>query len=136
MRMTGKQITGWVLSILVFLMLSVLSASGKFRDFPGKEEMFNKLGWDAATMFWVGVVEVSIAVLFLIPRTSLFGAILITAYLGGATAAHVRIHDNFVFPIIFGILTWIALGLRDHRVFSLAFSPLGEKPISTNAPGT
>jgi uncharacterized membrane protein YphA (DoxX/SURF4 family) len=112
----------------------VVSASGKFRDFPGKDEMFNKLGWDASTMFWVGVVEVAIAVLFLIPRTSLFGAILITAYLGGATAAHVRIHDhaNSLFPIIFGVVTWVALGLRDARVFSLAFSvPPNETKVTT-----
>lgn len=114
------KIVGWVLSALLGLMLIVLSASGKFTQWEGKAEMFGKLGWTEDLMFNVGIVEVAITVLFLIPRTAFVGAILITAYLGGATAAHVRIGDAFVFPIILGVILWIALGLRVPEVFKLA----------------
>ncbi|MEZ6153620.1 MAG: DoxX family protein [Pirellulaceae bacterium] len=72
-------------------------------------------------MFYVGIVEVSIAVLFLIPRAAFIAAILLSAYLGGATGAHVRIGEPFFLPIVFGVLVWIALGLRDPRVFRIAF---------------
>jgi hypothetical protein len=69
----------------------------------------------------IGVVEVALAILFLIPRTAFLGTVLLTAYLGGAVATHVRIGDAFYFPIVIGILAWIALGLRDPRVFANAF---------------
>lgn len=83
--------------------------------------MFAKLGWSEDVMFYIGVVEVIIAVMFVIPRTAFIGAILITAYLGGAIATHVRISDPFIFPIIIGVIYWVALGLRDQRIFTLAF---------------
>jgi hypothetical protein len=101
-------------------MLIGLSASGKFTEWEGKEEMFGKLGWTEDLMFEIGIVEVVITILFLIPRTAFIGAILITAYLGGATAAHLRVGDAFVFPIILGVVIWIALGLRTPDVFKLA----------------
>lgn len=68
----------------------------------------------------IGVAEVIVTLLFLVPRTSFVGGILVTAYLGGATATHVRVGDPFYFPIIAGVLVWIALGLRRPEIFSLA----------------
>ncbi|MCC9599434.1 DoxX family protein [Stieleria sp. JC731] len=131
--MKKSKIVGWVLSVLVFLMMAVLSAQGKFFDFENKEEMFAKLGWAEDVMVYIGIVEVAIAILFLIPRTAFIGAILISAYLGGAVATHVRISDPFIFPIILGVIVWVALGLRDRRVFQLAFGsqPLSTQPLST-----
>ena len=114
------RIVGWVLSGLLALMLIGLSASGKFTQWEGKAEMFGKLGWTEDLMFKIGIVEVAITILFLIPRSAFIGAILITAYLGGATAAHLRVGDAFVFPIILGFVMWIALGLRTPDVFKLA----------------
>ncbi len=64
----------------------------------------------------------------LIPRTAFIAAILLTAYLGGATATHVRVGEPFFFPIIIGIVVWIALGLRKPAVFRLAFK--SDKPDS------
>lgn len=58
----------------------------------------------------------------MIPRTAFLGAILLTAYLGGATVTHVRIGDPFIAPVIIDILVWIALGLRDSTIFSLAMN--------------
>ncbi|GAA5505497.1 DoxX family protein [Novipirellula caenicola] len=113
--------TGWVLSILISLMLIGASASGKFTEWEGKSEMFAKLGWSEEVMFKIGIVEVIVAVLFLIPRTAFVAAILLAAYLGGATAAHVRVGEAFFVPIILGIVAWISLGLRQPDIFRLAF---------------
>jgi len=116
------KITGWVLSVLIALFLIGASATGKFTQWEGKSEMFAKMGWTEDVMYRIGIVEVAITVLFLIPRTSFVAAILLAAYLGGATATHVRVGDPFFFPIIIGVLAWIALGLRRPEVFRLAFS--------------
>ncbi len=114
------RITGWVLSVLISLFLIFASASGKFTEWEGKAEMFAKMGWSEEVMVKIGIVEVAIAVLFLIPRTAFVAAILLAAYLGGATATHVRAGEAFFFPIIIGVLAWIALGLRQPDVFRLA----------------
>jgi uncharacterized membrane protein YphA (DoxX/SURF4 family) len=129
-RMSKSIIVGWILTVLLSLILIVLSASGKFRDFPGKAEQFAKLGWTEDVMYKVAVVEIAITVLFLIPRTAFLGAVLLTAYLGGATSAHVRIGDNFVFPIVIGVLVWVALGLRDPRIFTMALGGGGDSPAT------
>ncbi len=116
-----SKIIGWVLSVLITLFLIGASATGKFTQWEGKSEMFGKMGWTEDVMYKIGVVEVAIAVLFLIPQTSFVAAILLAAYLGGATATHVRVGDPFYVPIIIGVLVWIALGLRRPEVFRLAF---------------
>ena len=120
--MNVKKITGWVLSVLIAAMLMFLSAPGKLMDFEGKEEMFAKLGWGIEVMKTIGVIEIAVAVLYLIPRTAFIGAVLVTAYLGGAIATHVRVNDQFIMPVIMGVIVWVALGLRDGRVFTTAFT--------------
>ena len=115
-----QRLAGWVLSGLVAAFLILASATGKFTEWEGKAEMFAKLGWSEDVMFTIGVVEVAIAVLFLIPRTAFVAAILLAAYLGGAVATHVRVSDPFFFPIIVGVVAWVALGLREPAVFQLA----------------
>ena len=120
MSAKAKHITGWVLTGLVGLFLIVASGIPKFVDFPGKEEMFGKLGISADISFTLGVIEVAVAILFLIPRTSFVGAILVTGYLGGAVWTHLRIGEAWFFPVIIGVLMWIALGLRRPAIFELA----------------
>jgi xanthine/uracil permease len=66
---------------------------------------------------------------YLIPQTSLLGAILLTGYLGGAIATHVRISDNFVPPVVMGVLVWLGLYLRDPRLWPLV--PM-RRPITTS----
>ena len=124
-----QRIAGWILSGLLAAMLIGASASAKFRDWPEKEEMFAKMGYTTDTMFQIGVVEVVVTVLFLIPRTSFLGAILLTGYLGGATATHVRVNDAFVAPIIIGVLVWIAFALRRPDVIKSAFGS-ADKPAA------
>jgi hypothetical protein len=118
--MKTSQIVGWSLSVLVVLFMIGASASGKFLDWEGKEEMFSKFGYTIDGMKMIGVVEVVVALLTLIPRTSFIGAILTTAYLGGATEVHVHAGDPFYFPIIVGVVMWIGLGLRQPEIFRLA----------------
>ncbi len=121
MKMSKSKLTGWILSGLTGAFLILGSGVPKFIEWDGKEAMMNKLGWSTDTIFKIGFVEVAVAILFLIPKTAFIGAILLAAYLGGATATHVRIGDPFFMPIIIGILAWVALGLRDPRIFTLAF---------------
>ncbi len=69
-------------------------------------------------------------VLFGIPRTSMLGAILLTGYLGGATATQVRLEDPwFFFPVVIGVLVWGGLFLRDERLRALV--PLRTLPTGT-----
>lgn len=130
--MSKSRTVGWVLSVLLAGFLVFASAAGKFTEWEGKADMFGKLGWSQDVMFKIGIVEVAIAALFLIPRTAFVGAILLTAYLGGAVATHVRVGDPFFAPIIIGVVTWIALGLRNPRVFSLAFQSDSSRAIEEN----
>jgi hypothetical protein len=83
-----------------------------------------KLGYSETVIIPLGVVLLVCTVLYLIPRTSVLGAILLTGYLGGAVATHVRHEDgafDILFPVIFGALLWGGLVLRDRRLRSLVF---------------
>ena len=67
----------------------------------------------------LGVVLLASTVLYAVRRTAVLGAILLTAWLGGATATHVRIGEPFWMPVLFGVLVWGCLVLRDERVRAL-----------------
>lgn len=109
---------GWILSILPSLML-VMSGVMKFVKPPGFTEGLAKIGFPESVVNGLGFVELASVLLYLIPQTSVLGAILLTGYLGGATAAHVRIHDNFLAPVIIGMVLWLGLYFRDARIRSL-----------------
>ena len=81
-----------------------------------------KLGYAESAIIPIGVVLIICTILYLIPATSVLGAILLTGYLGGAVATHVRAAEGvfpIVFPVIFGILIWLGLYLRDVRLRGL-----------------
>ena len=81
-----------------------------------------ELGYPESVIVGLGVVLTACTVLYLIPRTSIFGAILLTGYLGGAVATHVRVGEGLfpvLFPVVFGGLIWGGLFLRDDRLRSL-----------------
>lgn len=120
MHSKGARIAGWTLSLLLSAFLILASGGGKFLDWEGKEEMFAKMGYTTDLMFKIGVVEVIAAIMILIPRVSFLGAVLLTAYLGGATEVHVRAQEPFLMPIVIGVLVWISLGLRQPEIFQLA----------------
>ena len=89
---------------------------------PDFAKGFEDLGWPVSAAFGLGCVEISCAVIYLIPQTAVLGAILMTGYLGGAIATHVRLGQfgMMVPAIILGVLVWLGLYLRDARVRSLA----------------
>ncbi len=115
-----SRLAGWILSGLVAAFLIGPSAVGKFVEWEGKAKMFEHLGFSSELITKIGVLEIVLAILFVIPRTSFTGAILLTGYLGGATVTHLRVDDPFFMPIIIGVVMWIALGLRRPEVFALA----------------
>ena len=115
----GAKIAGWVISILPVLLL-VMSATFKFMQ-PGEEfkKGLEQMGWTAETMFRLGFVEIGCVVIYLFPRTAVIGAILLTGYLGGAVATHVRVGEPFWTPILVGVFIWLGLWLRDQRLKEL-----------------
>lgn len=118
-------IVGWVLTGLLGLFLLVVSGVPKFIDFPDKQKFFDHMGISLGLAPVLGIIEVTVTLIYLIPRTSFVGAILLTGYLGGAVWTHVRIGEAWFFPVIIGVLVWIALGLRQPVIFALA---LGQVP--------
>jgi DoxX-like family len=88
---------------------------------PSVVEGTIKMGYPESIIFGLGVAVLVSVILYLIPRTAVLGAILLTGYLGGAVATHVRVGENlklFV-PVLFGVLLWGGLWLRDARLRAL-----------------
>lgn len=96
-----------------------MSASMKFIKPTGFDEGLAHLGWAADKITYIGVVEIAVVIIYLIPRTAVIGAILITAYMGGAIATHVRVGDPFWVQILVGMAVWGGLWLRDPRLKQL-----------------
>ena len=115
----GQVRTGWIISGLLtaFLLFDVLS---KFAKPAPVAEAFARTGWPLELSVPVGVILLVCTVLYLIPRTSVLGATLLTAYLGGAVATNMRLENplfsHTLFPVYFGVLAWIALWLRERRI--------------------
>jgi hypothetical protein len=110
--------TGRILSAVPVLML-LMSAVMKFAKPPLVVEGFAHLGLPEKLALGLGVLELACTVLYLIPRTTVLGAIFMTGYLGGAVATHLRVGDPFIGPIIFGVLVWAGLFLREKRLRAL-----------------
>jgi len=121
MSTTSKPVlwVGRVLSALPVLMLS-FSAVMKFSRSPQVMEGFvGKFGYPEGTLLPIGVVELFCALLYAVPRTSVLGAILITGYMGGATATHVRVSDPWFMAVLLGVVAWAGLYLREPRLRAL-----------------
>ena len=113
---------GRILSALVSLFL-VMDGVMKAMMLPIVVEGTKKAGYPEGSMFGIGCVLLACTLLYLIPRTSILGAILLTGYLGGAVATHVRIGDpmfsHTLFPVYFGVMAWGGLYLRESRLAAL-----------------
>jgi hypothetical protein len=114
----GARVTGWIMSILPVLML-LMSAVMKFIPNKQMEEGFTHLGWPMKLAVGLGIVELTCTILYLIPRTAVLGAILLTGYLGGAIATTARVGDGFIPTVIMGVFVWGGLFLRERRVRAL-----------------
>jgi hypothetical protein len=81
-----------------------------------------QLGFPESVIVGLGIVLLACTALYVVPRTSVLGAVLLTGYLGGAVATHVRVQDGVfpvVFPVILGMLVWAGLVLRNPRLREL-----------------
>jgi uncharacterized membrane protein YphA (DoxX/SURF4 family) len=96
MSTKAQRIAGWVLTGLFGLFIIGASGFPKFIDYPGKDEMMTKLKIPTSLLPTLGILEITVAFLFLIPRTALLGAILTTGYLGSALWTHLRVGDIMV----------------------------------------
>ena len=110
--------TGRVLSALPVVML-LMSAVMKFAKPAQVVQGFEHLGLPLTLALGLGVLELACTVLYIIPSTAVLGAILLTGYLGGAVVTHLRVGDPFIGPIIFGVLVWAGLFLRERRLRAL-----------------
>ncbi|MDP9263307.1 MAG: DoxX family protein [Acidobacteriota bacterium] len=111
--------TGRILSALPVLMMGV-GAAFAFTRSPQVVEGMSKFGYQESTLLLIGVLELGSALIYVIPRTAVLGAILMTGYLGGAVATHVRVGDpGWPTALILGIFVWAGLYLRDERIRAL-----------------
>jgi hypothetical protein len=118
-KATWKTWMGRVLSALPVLMM-LSSAAIKLTHSPRvMEGWVGKGGYPPGTLTPIAIVELACVLLYTIPRTSVLGALLLTAYLGGAVATHVRVGEPFVIPIMVGVIAWAGLYLRDERLHAL-----------------
>lgn len=107
---------GWILSVLPALML-IFSAVMKFMHPPAVLEGFDHLGWPRQHALALGIIELGCAIIYLIPATSVLGAVLLTGYLGGACASHFRINEpQAISAVILGVVLWLGLFLREPRL--------------------
>ena len=107
---------GRVLTALPALML-LMSAAMKLSNQPElQQKMSDTFGYPATLMRPLGVVELACVIVYFVPQMSVLGAVLLTGYLGGAIATHVRIADPFAIPLVLGMLVWAGIYLRDGRL--------------------
>lgn len=112
---------GWVITALPILALG-FSAIGKLSHAHAVVQGMTHYGYPEHLIPALGIVELLVTIVYAIPRTSFLGAILITGYLGGATATNVRVEDlSYVVTVLLGVLAWIGLYLRDRRLHALIF---------------
>lgn len=110
--------TGRVISGLVGLAF-LASAVGKFVGGSGLEEGFAHLGLPMEIQYPLAILELLIAIIYIVPQTAVLGAILLTGYIGGAICTHWRVGDVFVVQVLIGLLIWLGVFLRDRRLWVL-----------------
>jgi hypothetical protein len=114
--------TGRIMSAIPVLFL-LFDSIIKFTKIPAVLEAFTQLGYPVSLAPVIGTLELILLILYVIPRTSILGAILFTGHLGGAIASHVRVGDplfsHVLFPIYVGLLLWGGLYFRDERLRAL-----------------
>ena len=109
----------WTSRIMSTLPVLMLLMSGVMKIARTAEVVKGFADWPAGSAVWIGIIELACTAVYLVPRTAVLGAILLTGYLGGATAVTVRLGGPFAFPVVFGVLVWGGLFLRDARLRAL-----------------
>ncbi len=119
--------TGFAMSAIAVLFL-LMDAGAKLAAIPQVLEAGEQIGYPGADMARkLGAIPLVCTLLYLWPRTSVLGAILVTAFLGGAVATHVRLGNPLFSHVLFGayvgVLLWGGLVLREPRLKALLFAP-------------
>jgi hypothetical protein len=115
---TGRTLTG-----LFALFMLGASVAPKLLHMPIAEETMAQLGWPAGFAFMIGLVELACVVLYLVPRTSVLGAVLMMGLLGGAMATQIRagspLFSHILFSVYLGLFMWGGLWLRSPKLRAL-----------------
>lgn len=109
---------GRIISALPVLLLLFAGAMKLMKPVPVVQG-FAHSGYPERLILAIGILELTCALIYAIPRTAVLGAILLTAFMGGATATHVRIGEPFITPVMVGVLVWAGLFLREERLRAL-----------------
>ncbi len=111
---------GWIMTALFALFMLGASVAPKFAGARAAIDSVVALGWPPKYLLLIGLMELAFVVLFVIPRTSLIGAVLMTGLLGGAMASHLRaespLFSHTLFGIYLGAFMWLALWFRDPEL--------------------
>ena len=115
--------TAGLVCMAVVALFLLFDAFLKLLELAPAVEGTTALGYPAESVMWIGVIELVCLVLYLIPQTAVLGALLMTGYLGGAIATHVRISSplltHTLFPVYVALLLWAGVYLRDERLRAL-----------------
>ncbi|WP_298161747.1 DoxX family protein [Brevundimonas sp.] len=115
--------TGRVLTGLFALFMLGASVTPKLMGMPVAAETLTALGWSAEWALPIGLMELGFVILYLYPRTSVLGAVMMTGLLGGAMATQVRVDSPLfshqLFSLYLGLIMWGGLWLRDERLKAL-----------------
>jgi len=96
-----------------------MSAMMKLKGGAAPAQMFSHLGLGESLILPIALLEVASLTIYLVPRTSVLGAILLTGYMGGAILTHLRVGEPPVIQAVLGILVWLGLYLRESRLRAL-----------------
>jgi len=111
--------SGRIITALVILFMLV-DGGIKVTNLAPAVEGTARLGYPVSLVVPIGIVALGCTLLYAIPKTAILGAILLTGYLGGATATQVRLQDPwFFFPVLIGALAWLGIFLRDEQLRAL-----------------
>lgn len=114
---------GWVLTILpslLFVFSGAMKLVAHFSQNPDLLKGFSDLQIPTKLILPIGIIEIVCLVIYLIPKTAVFGAILLTGYMGGAILTHLRVGDAVIMQVLVGVVVWIALYLREPRLRVIA----------------
>jgi hypothetical protein len=119
--------TGRIVSALPALALT-FSAIAKISRADAVLQGMAHYGYPEHRVVAIGTVELLVTITYAIPQTSFLGAILVTGYLGGATATNIRIGDpSYVATVLLGVLAWVGLYLRDGSLHTLILNHRSDK---------
>ena len=111
-------VLGWLITLVIAVNLGQ-GAYGQLTESERSVGMFEAIGYPASAVLLIGVLQAVAVVLYVVPWTAFLGGLLLTAYLGGAVAAHIRLEDSVAHtltPVLYAVALWAALFLRSERI--------------------